>query len=181
LSFALLIMLVTLMFAPVRADASAPSPREELPGSTPPASLDELDFESALDGGECGDEEEQPEELVHCGAEISVFEQPGLLAILRDSIEKMQPDQCLELLDDLYEREMCTAGGRECGDVLPMGLPPVPESISASSTSASAWFERIAVTPAVSRVAGPRASDDPMPRARAIAPPERPPRSLTHG
>lgn len=174
-------MLVALLLVPIRAGAAAPGPHP-LPLSHPGTALDDLDLEADLDGGACGDEEEQPEEFVHCGAEFSVFERPGLLGILRESIERMTPGQCLELLDDLYERETCRIGGRECGDLLPLGVPPIaPKSVSSSSSAARAWLESATLPPAGSRVVGPRASDDRMPRARAIAPPERPPRSLAHG
>lgn len=179
----MLMALVALLLVPIRAIAAAPPTGTlELARSHPAASLDDLDLEADLDGGACGDEEEQPEEFVHCGSELSVFDRPGLLGVLRESLERMTPGQCLELLDDLYERETCRVGGRECGDLLPQGLPPVaPKSLSNSSSSASAWLERLALIPAESKVVGPRASDDRMPRARAIAPPERPPRSLAHG
>lgn len=169
-----LIMLSTL--APAWAAAPVVAPVVVVPA--PSHAFDS----SGMDGGACGDEEEQPEELVHCGADISVFDRPGLLGVLRQSIERMTPGQCRKLLDDLYDREICRVGGRECGDLLPAGLPPIaPKSMSSSSSGAQSWLERIAVVPAGSQVAGLRASNDRMPRPRAIAPPDRPPRSLTAG
>lgn len=177
-------LLLLSSIAPAWAATSAPA--LVAPSLAPPlapaphASLDDFD---SFDGGACGDEEEQePQELIHCGAEISVFDRPTLLGVLRESIQRMTPGQCLELLDDLYDREMCRVGGRECGDLLPLGLPPIaPKSISSSSSSAQSWLERIAVVQAGSQIVGPRASNDRTPRARAIAPPDRPPRSLRLG
>ncbi|MFV8749200.1 hypothetical protein ACNOYE_01480 [Nannocystaceae bacterium ST9] len=175
--WSLLILLVAIVLAPGWARAEG-SPIPTLPER--PAAPAEP--EGDLEGGACGDEEEQTEELVHCGAEISVFDRPGLLGVLRESIERMTPGQCLELLDALYERETCQVGGRECGDLQQRGLPPAaPKSLSNGSGSAQSQLDRMYVSPAGSRVVGPRAASDRTPRARAIAPPDRPPRSLARG
>lgn len=188
--FALLVVMamwvMTSGAAPAWASGSAvvPVALTVVPGVTfPERSLDSFDHrDTNLDGGACGDEEEQPEELIHCGADISVFDRPGLLGVLRESIERMTPGQCRKLLDDLYDRETCRVGGRECGDLLPQGLAPLaPKSFSSSSSGAQAWLDRIAVVQAGSRIVGSRASDDRMPRPRALAPLDRPPRSLGQG
>ncbi len=181
-----LLVLIVTMLAPGWVEASDPSTRLASPESarvraaSPElgARYEPLDH---LEGGACGDEEEEPEELIRCGSEISFFELPGLLGVLRESIERMTPGQCRKLLDDLYEREACQFGGRECGDLLPLGLPPIaPKSMSSSSSSAHAWLERLAVMPATTLV-GPRAANDRMPHVRSIAPLERPPRSNALG
>lgn len=165
-----LLVLGLLVLVPSRSSATN-SLVVAVPSASPSEGLDDDE------GGACGDEEEQDEELVHCGAELSLFERPGLLGVLRESLERMQPGQCLELLDALYERESCQVGGRECGNLLPVGLPPLPaKSLTRGASGGQAWLDRLAVDDADGDLALARASDDRAPRGRAIAPPDRPPR-----
>lgn len=174
-----LALLVAAVLMPTRTRAAAPSEVSHQP--TLPASGLSIDAgpssSDELDGGACGDEHEQAEELVDCGSELSFFERPALLDVLGGALERMQADKCLTLLDILYEREACHNGGRECGDVLPLALPPL--SIKSMSSGASSGQ----VSPARDSLAADeaarvriRASDIQPPRPRSIAPPDRPPR-----
>lgn len=129
-----------------------------------------------LEGGACGDEHEQVEELVDCGAELSFFERPALLDVLGAALERMQADKCLTLLDILFEREACRRGGRECGDVLPLALPPPSIKSLSSGSSGQVSPARAALADDAGAHARLRASDRHPPRPRSIAPPDRPPR-----
>lgn len=174
-----LLMLVLAVLMPTRTRAAGSNEASKSEASTlrsadlvaPASSSDELD------GGACGDELEQREELVHCGAELSFFERPALLDALGGALERMQADKCLTLLDILYEREACRAGGRECGDVLPLALPPLSiKSLSSGAGSGQTSPTRDSLGQDASERARLRASDRRPPRPRSIAPLDRPPR-----
>lgn len=172
-----LLVLLAAVLMPAGTRAAIPS-EASLGGTLPitrgPASIAAHDD---LEGGACGDEHEQVEELVDCGAELSFFERPALLDVLGGALERMQADKCLTLLDILFEREACRNGGRECGDVLPLALPPLPiKSLSSGGSSGQVSPDRAALADDAGARARLLASDRHPPRPRSIAPPDRPPR-----
>jgi hypothetical protein len=178
-----LLLLLVAMLMPVRSRAAgpsevAPTPAPRIPGLLPDLSADRLAVsdDDELEGGACGDEHEQAEELVDCGAELSFFERPALLDVLGGALERMQADKCLTLLDILFEREACHRGGRECGDVLPLALPPSAIKSWSSGSSGQVSPARAALADDAAARARLRASDRHPPRPRSIAPPDRPPR-----
>jgi hypothetical protein len=178
-----LLMLLVAVLMPVRTRAAGPTSAAPATGPRIPGvhveSADRfaLADDDELEGGACGDEHEQVEELVDCGAELSFFERPALLDVLGGALERMQADKCLTLLDILFEREACHRGGRECGDVLPLALPPPAiKSLSSSAGSGQVSPTRAALADDAAARARVRASDSKSPLTRSIAPPDRPPR-----
>lgn len=169
----LVLLAVVLMPAPTRAA----SPSEATPAVFERGTTATAATHDDLEGGACGDEHEQVEELVDCGAQLSFFERPALLDVLGGALERMQADKCLTLLDILFEREACRRGGRECGDVLPLALPPPAiKSMSSGGSSGQVSPDRAALADDAGAHARLRASDRHPPRPRSIAPPDRPPR-----
>ncbi len=163
------------------------SPSGSAPRSALSSSVDEPRFEAdELEGGACGDDEEvsdkraERDEWVDCGADLPPFEQHGLLALVRASLERISPDQCKVLLDELYARQICRVQDRDCGKLVRFAPLPTNPLVVSGSASGRVVIERLVIA-AASSLELARAGNDRPPFDRALAPPDRPPRTLVHG
>lgn len=127
------------------------------------------------DGGACS--EERPDDApVPCSALAGrPIEEAPQLRWMRSLAVEASPEQCRDLLTQLWDRERCLVQGRDCGKLLSLA-PPVPTpKLASSSASAHGCIAGSgpAGTTAV-RLAHP--GDDEPPIERGFAPPTPPPR-----
>jgi hypothetical protein len=131
---------------------------------------------SNWDGGACGEDEEDFEELIDCGAELDVrLDEPLAIALLRTTEVRMTAQQCEELLADIWSRQSCSASGRECGKLFAGGVVAPGLEIVSSSASGHLTFGGDALAGAQGRRLA-RPSDERMPKLRDLLPPVPPPR-----
>ncbi|MFO7563949.1 MAG: hypothetical protein R6X02_14980 [Enhygromyxa sp.] len=168
-SIGALLILVT-MLVPGLVSASAPLEQPRAPIVEVPH----------WDGGACGDDEEDLEELIDCGAELDArLDEPLAIALLRTTELRMSAQQCEELLADIWSRQSCAASGRECGRLYTGGIAPPGFEIASSSVSGHVAAGADALAGAQLRGLA-RPGDEPMPKLRDLSPPVPPPRLVRH-
>lgn len=133
----------------------------------------------SADGGACGDDEDH-EELIDCGAELdALLDEAFGVSRSRSITLRTTREQCEELLADIWARQICSAGARDCGKVLPAAPPgPGPKLASSSSSARSTVLVLGFDSPPVRRLGPP--VDERLPKLRDLAPPVPPPKLPAH-
>ena len=130
-------------------------------------------------GGACGDEDEELEELIDCGADLdSRLDEPWAIALLRTTEVRMTAQQCEELLTDIWSQQSCSASGRECGKLFAGGVQPPGFEIASSSASGHMAVAAQGLEGAAARRLG-RPTDERMPKLRDLLPPVPPPKLVS--
>jgi hypothetical protein len=129
-----------------------------------------------FDGGACGEDEEDFEELIDCGAELDArLDEPLAIALLRTTEVRMTAQQCEELIADIWSRESCSASGRECGKLFKGGVTAPGLELVASGASGQVAPGNDRLADAQSRRLA-HSSEDSLPKLRDLSPPVPPPR-----
>jgi hypothetical protein len=143
------------------------------------AGANEFERGSDYEGGACGEDEEF-EELIDCGADLEAhLDEPFAIAVLRSTEVRTTKQQCEELLADIWERQSCSADNRECGKLIPAGMPGPGPKLAGSSISAHTMLASLGLADAQARRLGPP-TDERMPKLRDLSPPVPPPRLDLH-
>jgi hypothetical protein len=128
-----------------------------------------------IDGGACG-EDEDFEELIDCGSDLDArFDEPFAIAVLRKTEVRTTREQCEDLLADIWDRQTCSAEGRECGTMIPGGMPAPGPELATSSSSGATGFASVDLGSGKARRLGPP-GDERMPKLRDLLPPVPPPK-----
>lgn len=149
---------------------TAPDPSVEQVSVDGPVSAPGLD--EACDAPE----QSSVSELVDCGAEWSQsLDEPALVSLLRRVLLEGTPEQCTELLTELWERESCQVGGTECGKLIAGGLPGPAPKLANASTGDTFLAQLSAPIPGARRL--PLPADASFRALLTPTPPSPPPRS----
>jgi hypothetical protein len=123
----------------------------------------------------CGEDEEF-EELIDCGADlVAELDEPYAITVLRKTEVRTTREQCEELLADIWARQTCTAGGRECGKLLPGAMPSPGPKLATGSSSGQTFASFADLDDADVRRLG-FAAESRMPKSRDLLPPVPPPK-----
>lgn len=145
---------------------------------TDPRDSAHADLFDDIDGGACSDEE--LEELIDCGSDLEArIGEPLAIALLRTTQVRTTREQCKDLLADIWDRQSCSAEGRECGTMIPGGMPSPPPKLASSSSSAHAGLAALDLDGVELRRLGPPI-DERMPKLRDLSPPVPPPKLGAH-
>lgn len=107
------------------------------------SALVSLDQVSLDEGGSCG-ENEEPELVIDCGAQLDrSYDEPMVIGLLRELGLEMDREACDELLRDIYADLSCEGRGPDCGQ-LHSGAPPAPgPKLGMGSASAQSTFTEL--------------------------------------